>query len=409
MATGKAVNVRVRPTQTVDLCYATEGLIGYMPDNLLGKSVGGLDVVKEIYPRLLETSRKWVNGPGGLQASVPDYSSLAWNSNRIYERLSRATILSALRADAIRSDIDSAIGLRQNAYHTTYSPKIIGEVKKVYQDRPGDSAGVLARLLDTLDKDSKKLYEALDAAYKVEKSNGWGPVVKETISEGNARNFEHTDSYNWSKEQGPSHGYADGNGEGSSVNTSRGFEFRHPSLENKIQYRRSLVNLRPQYLNAVRMMEMCKNGSETFANELKSIDRQIKKLQVSYIDTVLVSPFDGVVTGVFRSNGDYVAAGQPVVRVENDTSVYLVGTIKYRGLLRVNSQIKVTTTLFDSPGGTETEMEGTVRAVRGHDSVDEQWDVIILCLTNRTAAGDAILPLNYNFDFESTVVDVLAF
>ena len=86
--------------------------------------------------------------------------------------------------------------------------------------------------------------------------------------------------------------------------------------------------------------------------------------------------------------------------------MYLVGTIKYRGLLRVNSKVKVSTTLFDASRKPASEYApSTVSAVRGHNSVDEVWDILIRC-SNRTGAGEPILPLNYNFDFESTSIDV---
>ena len=41
------------------------------------------------------------------------------------------------------------------------------------------------------------------------------------------------------------------------------------------------------------------------------------------MDTFLVSPIDGVVTGVFRNVGDYVRAAQAVIRVENDAEIAL--------------------------------------------------------------------------------------
>ena len=60
---------------------------------------------------------------------------------------------------------------------------------------------------------------------------------------------------------------------------------------------------------------MSKHADITFRNELDALDRgTIKKLQVAYLDTFLVSPFDGVITGVFCSRGDYVGAGQPVIQ-----------------------------------------------------------------------------------------------
>ena len=133
------------------------------------------------------------------------------------------------------------------------------------------------------------------------------------------------------------------------------------------------------------------------------MDLDIKRIQVAYIDTILVSPIDGVVTGVFRNKGDFVCAGQPVVRVENDQEILLVGTIKFRGLVSVGSSVTVTTQVFDSP--TSLSVSGSVVAVRGHDSEDEQWEVLILC--NNRAAGKPIFPINYNFDFDDTTIDIV--
>jgi len=92
-------------------------------------------------------------------------------------------------------------------------------------------------------------------------------------------------------------------------------------------------------------------------------------------------------------------------RVESDDFVYLVGTVKYRGMLRIGNTVTVSTTLFEAVGAAPVTVTGEVVAVRGHDSVSEQWDVLIFC-ENHTAAGDVVLPLNYNFDFESTTVEV---
>jgi multidrug resistance efflux pump len=132
------------------------------------------------------------------------------------------------------------------------------------------------------------------------------------------------------------------------------------------------------------------------------MDLDIKKLQLAYISTILVSPIDGVVTGVFRNKGDYVRAGQAVVRVENDAEVLLVGTIKFRGLVSVGTGVEVTTEIFDAPPA--LTVPGSVVSVRGHDSENELWDVLILC--NNRKAGKPILPINYNFDFDDTTVEV---
>jgi hypothetical protein len=383
---GKAVNLRVRPIQSVDLCYPTDGIIGYLPDTLLGQTVSGFDVVHSMYDNLSQLAKKTkslAKSPG-VRLDL-----LHYDSTNLEKQLS-GYILCALRAAPLKADLDSAIGSRQNAYLTTYSPDVLSEARQVFFDNPADQSGVVWRLLTDLEVDSVGLNQGLTDAYK--QANIWGQIIRfaksttDLTSTQDSRDGTVTSS-------------------GSTQTQSEGFEFRDPSAENDIRYRRARSSLRPELLNAVRMREMFRYGDTTFPNELAAIDRQIKKLQVAYLDTLLTSPFDGLVTGVFRNAGDYVSAGQPVIRVENDTSVYLVGTIKYRGLVRVNSKVTVITTLFDPPAGQQTTIHGAVSAVRGHDSVDEQWDVLIKC-SNRTHAGDSILPLNYNFDFDSTTVNV---
>ena len=376
--TGKAVNLRVRPFRSVDLCYPVDGVIWRMLPGLLGTTVQGIGLT-ELYLMLGRTVQD-------------DESRLQFGAESIYNYLGGSS-LSILRNFSQAADLDHAIAMRQNAYLTTYSPEVLEKVEQVFYSNPADQNAVLWRLLTDLQTDARNHNKALTDAYKGE--DLWGRVVKRTESVTTLG----------SDQEAPGQPVVSFNGVQDTK--SRGFEFRHPSAENDIRYRRALAGLRPEFLNAWRMAEMCRRGDTTFGNELFAIDQQIQKLQVGYIDTFLVSPFSGLVTGMFCSEGDYVAAGQPVVRVEDDASVYLVGTVKYRGLLRVASQIKVVTTLFGAPGGRPTTIEGTVSAVRGHDAIDEQWDVLIRC-DNRDAQDNAILPLNYNFDLDNTTIEVTA-
>src|SRR5262249_7777879 len=140
----------------------------------------------------------------------------------------------------------------------------------------------------------------------------------------------------------------------------------------------------------------------TFHNGLRSIDLDVRRLQAAYIDTLLVSPISGIVTGVYRNTGDFVRAGQPVVRVENDEEVLLVGTLKFGGLLTpLVSNVALTTNVFS---GQALSTTGSVVAVRGHDAEDEQWNVIIRC--DNRVANQPPFPINYNLDFDNTTVNI---
>ncbi|MCX4826221.1 HlyD family efflux transporter periplasmic adaptor subunit [Streptomyces sp. NBC_01142] len=319
-----------------------------------------------------------------------DESRLVWDAGNILTAV-QTHVLSGLRAEHMKVDLDSAIGMRQNAYIATYSEPMVGHTRRVYFDNPTDQSAVLHRLIEELEIHTKLQSRSLDLAYQ--QDGLFGQAVKKAFTDttfsgivreptGDVR-FENTSK---------------------SVSEAKGFEYRIPSDENAIRSIRARIGQRQELLSAMRMRALCERP-ETFTNELAALDAQVRKLQVAYIDTLLVSPIPGVVTGVFRNTGDFVSAGQPVVRVEDDSAVYLVGTIKYRGMLKLNSQVAVTTKLFDDPVSQQTRIEGSVTSIRGHDSVDEQWEVLVRC-SNRTPSGAPILPLNYNFDFDSTIVEV---
>ncbi|WP_314612111.1 HlyD family secretion protein [Streptomyces stackebrandtii] len=379
MTSGKAVSLRVRPVQSVDLCYPTDGVIRFQPDSLLGTTVARFD---------LDSLYSSLGNVGG------DKSRLIWDSEAIQAAM-RPHLLSALRAEPARAELDQAIGMRQNAYITTYSDDVVAMARRLYFDNPSDQTSVLHRLVGDLEGDTSVLHGTLNSLYQAD--GIWGNPIKKTVS----------DTTFSAVLDSPIGGGSHYDNNAVSHSETMGYEYRLPSVENDIRYRRARIGQRQEYFAAIRMREMCESATVTFPNELAAFDQQIRKLQAAYIDTMLIPPFGGVVTGVFRNAGDFTTAGQPVVRVESDESVYLVGTIKCRGMVRLNYKVSVSANLFDAPGGTPSNIEGVVASVRGHDSIDEQWDVLVRC-PNRTASGSPILPLNYNFDFESTTIEITA-
>jgi hypothetical protein len=123
----------------------------------------------------------------------------------------------------------------------------------------------------------------------------------------------------------------------------------------------------------------------------------VKRLQIAYLNTILMSPISGVITGIYKNAGDWVQAGEPVLRVEDNSNVILVGKLVCRAPISIGSQMTITTSLFDST--TTPTITGSVIAARGHPNEDDVWDVHAVC-----ANPQASLPLNYHFDYDNTSV-----
>ena len=139
---------------------------------------------------------------------------------------------------------------------------------------------------------------------------------------------------------------------------------------------------------------------KVLADEKNSIDLDVKRLQIAYLNTILMSPISGVITGIYKNPGDWVQAGEPVIRVEDNSSVILVGTLKYPGLILIGSIVTVTTSLFD--GVSSPSIVVNVIAVRSRPNEDNQWDVHAICDNSAVPA----LPLNYHFDYDNTQVTI---
>src|SRR5262245_10220470 len=101
MAAGRAINLKVRPLQSVDLCFPTDGIIGDQPDlHLLGKSITKFDL-PVFYGTLLQT----VTGKP---------ARLKFDSAAIRTAL-QPSILFELRAEPLKAALDKAIAQRESA------------------------------------------------------------------------------------------------------------------------------------------------------------------------------------------------------------------------------------------------------------------------------------------------------
>ena len=189
----------------------------------------------------------------------------------------------------------------------------------------------------------------------------------------------------------------------SAINTDYGY--RIPSIESAAQDLRAQISLMDERFAQFMFEQDLPYLPQVFANELLSIDLDVKRLQVAFLDTILMSPIAGIVTQIYRYPGDWVKAGEPLVRIENDELILLVGSLVYRGAISVGAQATVTTSLFGLSAAA-VSISGSVRAARGNCTDDARWDVVIQC-TNVEFDGNRlrkILPLNYHFDFDDTTV-----
>lgn len=384
MSSCKAVDLRVRPALSADLSFPVGGVIMQM-FTLLGDEVSSRDI-GFLHLKLGET----IDG---------DPSRLRWDSAQIYDYLNegvlsptarRSTLLATLRNAGEAADLDRVIAMRQNAYITSYSPSAQEEIQKVYYHDPSAPGTSRYRLF----LNTEQAMEEMQAVFKwMYADRDWSGPRDYTESENTNR-----------ATQKSTDGTIDF--EGTSHTINRGPEFRFPKKESEIKYYQAKAAIRRERLAAWQLREACVHGSTTFDNELETIDLNVRKFQAAYLDTTLVSPFDGIVSAIFRGPGEYVGAGEAVLRVESPRSIYLVGVVKYRGVLRLHDKLKVRTILAEAPGAEQVQIEAEVVTVQGHESVSEQWNII--ARANNFNEEGQIFPLNYTFDFESTEITILS-
>jgi hypothetical protein len=396
MIPAKAISLSVRPTQSADLCYPISGIIEYQPETLLGQTVSAYDLIRlknklepEVELPLDSVKVTTFGSTSGIAAHLG--VSLAVGSSSIgdgppqIERDLGRSVLSRLRAKDIATVLTQALawyGLKNSADLTA---EAVGKKNELLGNSPTDPNS-LPSLLSNLSKVLKHRHDLLSGLYQNE---GIDAVTTPTASSTSSTQTAGGQSFNTSSQ---------------SETTYRGQEFHAPPADNTARYLRSEISLRQERLAAFRLVKMNTGDNVEYVKAMTAAD--VRKIQLDYIDTFLVAPFDGLVTAVFRNVGEFVTAGQPVLRLENDTTVYLVGQIKCRSMIRIGYTAHVKTTLFGEPAGAQVQIDGIVCAIRGHEPIDEQWNVIIRC--NNTSPGGKILPLNYSFDFDNTEITLEA-
>jgi hypothetical protein len=333
--------------------------------------------------------------------------------------------LASLRAEGRKLALQKALNTRQNAFWAKYGSRQAGIVQKMTEyyslssSYPKSKPNRLAKLSSLADSQWSLLSNAYNnskdkrtgvyrSGVSVLGSNGKSSdlSVQTTFEvDGSAIPSIPKDGDNWEHLVFGEGGRNDimftqdaGTSSGTATTTNDDFSYRVPYIEAQAQSERAQISLIDQQFNQFMASQNLPNLGQVFTNELNSIDADLCRLQVAYLDTILMSPIAGVVTGVYKNPGDFVSAGEPVIRVEDSFNVLLVARLVFEGVVELGDTVTIQTALFERTPS--DSLVGTVVSVRGQ-SADDVWEVIIQ-YTNY--AGFFGLPLGYHFDYDDTTV-----
>lgn len=438
--TANITKLVVKSQEAAILSFPVDGILGEM-DAQLGKPVGAFDPV---------TSATFYSSLGSIAPKPNDKSLLLFNSESIYVAVGPYR-LAALRLDDAQAALDGAILARQTAFYTKYvaASGIETELQKGYENKTGYKWQLLQQLA-TLSSNQE---EALAGAYAAAMPGSATPGVvtpsgvvtaTTTASSGGVGGDTTSAAVAATGATSPPmittstyvsnviasngsvtpiwEGGADGllttssqsvpvstqtsfNQSTSGSTISTGYTYRCPTIENQAQYARAAISLIDEsyalYTFAVQVPYL----ATIFTNELALLDSGVKRLQVAYLNRMLMSPIPGTVTGIFKNLGERVRAGEPVLRVENigpQIPILLEGTLAYDGPLPISTHgVGSTFNLRSAYLGSPLELSGHIIVVRGHKADENHWDVVMVCGSNPQN-----IPPNYYFGVDDTTVAI---
>jgi len=422
----KPVSLTVRPFQVSHLCFEVGGILGESFVEL-GDDVSEFDF-SSFYQAFRDATlapQDEQDGNGRLRfdsAAIDLATKIQRDVHADPPIFDDGPALAALRAEPLRTSLDKAINARANAVITKYANAgpIIREMKETAKIK----LEMLTRLKFGIDFQTNLLIEE----YKKDGLTDDGAVVKDVTNKSDTRSIvrnrnilkTHTvnkdvdaagkevvtsisDSTVSSVPAPPPPPSEEEVGHQFTNTTTRQIEYRVPILECTARNERAQIMLRDEQFANFLEIQNLDRLEEIFKNELALIDADVNQLQIAYLNTILLSPIKGTVTGVYKNPGDKVSPGEPVFRVENDEDVLIVAQVVYSGAVLIGSILAITTTLFDANGlGSVRSIDAIIVAARGQGD-DDQWEVIGKA-SNIDATGKRILPLGYHFDNDITSV-----
>jgi hypothetical protein len=376
----------------------------------------GEPVVPFDFPKFYEVLGSMPTVPGHPARLLYDFLEI--------QAAARPSTVASLRAEPFKASLNKAVNSRANAYYSKYgnAAEIIARMRSLYSPAVADSKPVRLEILSSLSGDQMRL---LRDAYRQDGRTG---VVRSTTSaldstmNRTGESDSQTAGFLTSDVKFPPRepGFAaevsndqprihedlqDSKSRESATEhqtiVSTDYSYRTPHVENFAQYERAQISLMDEQFAQFMDGQNLPYLEAVFANELNAINADVFRLQVAYLSTILMSPMAGTVTGIYKSLGEAVRPGEPVLRVEDNSEVHLVATVIHRDPIAIGANVKVETWLFDTPGG-PTVVTGQVVAVRGQHDAD-QWELIVRC-SNLDGVGNPVLPLGYTFDYDHTTV-----
>lgn len=392
MTPPKVIRLVSVPKHIANLAFPTSGILDSIVD--LGTTVQAVSP-DDIYPSLGNTDP---NNPASLL-----FTSSAINGF--------TQAVAQLRAPQLAARLDSAIASRENSYYQKYQNQssIAEKLSSVYA---GDefTPGKINRLTN-LQLLSNIQRDALDAHYAqtgqgqasprstafwwVDEGSGDHQVIDQAQNGGtigaNTKSFD------------PNGSTLGTTTETQTVGTTVPlWPNRIPMLENYAVNQRAQISLADQIAACEIQTLAAPNLDQIFTNELKMIDLGVRQLQLAYLDTLLFSPIDGVVTAISQTAGGAVSAGQTVIRVEKNDTIYIAGRVSTRSPINLGQQATVGTTAQFGDPTQQVSITGIVRAAEGRGAED-QFDIVIEC-SNISPTGGPIIPPRYTFAYDTATI-----
>ena len=176
-----------------------------------------------------------------------------------------------------------------------------------------------------------------------------------------------------------------------STNTTN--EFWHPKFENKIEFDRLQSVMVQEELRAAINSLSAERIEDILKRELELLELEVLKAQSRLLSTFLTPTFPGIITAIYKDTGEYVQAGEPVARVENDSRLFLYGFVQLRAAPQIGQSATIRSKVYETP--TERAYQANVVSIRGHNTDDDEWELLF---ERPNPATNDYLPLNFGFD-----------